>query len=98
MSVCQGLAELKMLDKRIHKFTSNVAWAAVSTKVNPVDADRLKKQAESEYQSYTDLCKRRDKIKKAIVMANATTRVRSEERRVGKECSMTCRSRWSPYH
>ena len=23
---------------------------------------------------------------------------RSEERRVGKECSMTCRSRWSPYH
>ena len=23
---------------------------------------------------------------------------RSEERRVGKECSLTCRSRWSPYH
>src|SRR3546814_13214860 len=25
-------------------------------------------------------------------------RVRSEERRVGKECVSTCRSRWSPYH
>ena len=24
--------------------------------------------------------------------------VRSEERRVGKECSELCRSRWSPYH
>jgi hypothetical protein len=24
--------------------------------------------------------------------------VRSEERRVGKECSQECRSRWSPYH
>ena len=24
--------------------------------------------------------------------------VRSEERRVGKECCGTCRSRWSPYH
>src|SRR3546814_6137992 len=24
--------------------------------------------------------------------------VRSEERRVGKECVRTCRSRWSPYH
>ena len=24
--------------------------------------------------------------------------VRSEERRVGKECSKQCRSRWSPYH
>ena len=23
---------------------------------------------------------------------------RSEERRVGKECSKQCRSRWSPYH
>src|SRR3546814_11808110 len=24
--------------------------------------------------------------------------LRSEERRVGKECFSTCRSRWSPYH
>ena len=24
--------------------------------------------------------------------------IRSEERRVGKECSILCRSRWSPYH
>ena len=26
------------------------------------------------------------------------TLLRSEERRVGKECTATCRSRWSPYH
>src|SRR3546814_15030921 len=26
------------------------------------------------------------------------TETRSEERRVGKECVSTCRSRWSPYH
>ena len=26
------------------------------------------------------------------------TSVRSEERRVGKECQSVCRSRWSPYH
>ena len=25
-------------------------------------------------------------------------RLRSEERRVGKECDALCRSRWSPYH
>src|SRR3546814_18798729 len=25
-------------------------------------------------------------------------KVRSEERRVGKECGSTCRSRWSPYN
>src|SRR3546814_19980092 len=28
----------------------------------------------------------------------ADTSERSEERRVGKECVSTCRSRWSPYH
>src|SRR3546814_12648957 len=27
-----------------------------------------------------------------------TKNERSEERRVGKECVSTCRSRWSPYH
>src|SRR3546814_5666089 len=26
------------------------------------------------------------------------SKYRSEERRVGKECVSTCRSRWSPYH
>ena len=33
-----------------------------------------------------------------IVRAGALLRDGSEERRVGKECSVTCRSRWSPYH
>ena len=33
----------------------------------------------------------------ALVMGLGTT-VRSEERRVGKECRIGCRSRWSPYH
>ena len=29
---------------------------------------------------------------------DAASADRSEERRVGKECRMPCRSRWSPYH
>src|SRR3546814_13663299 len=29
---------------------------------------------------------------------DATENARSEERRVGKACVSTCRSRWSPYH
>ena len=28
----------------------------------------------------------------------AESTMRSEERRVGKECRIGCRSRWSPYH
>src|SRR3546814_15497237 len=31
------------------------------------------------------------------LVALAPAAVRSEERRVGKECVSTCRSRWSPY-
>ena len=30
--------------------------------------------------------------------AAIAARWRSEERRVGKECTVLCRSRWSPYH
>src|SRR3546814_10820659 len=31
-------------------------------------------------------------------MLSRLSPLRSEERRVGKECVSTCRSRWSPYH
>ena len=35
----------------------------------------------------------------ATLVRGAWPRIlRSEERRVGKECSLLCRSRWSPYH
>ena len=33
-----------------------------------------------------------------VVAAGEEPDARSEERRVGKECSKQCRSRWSPYH
>src|SRR3546814_17427691 len=33
-----------------------------------------------------------------VVDDKEAVRQRSEERRVGKECVSTCRSRWSPYH
>src|SRR3546814_14224824 len=34
----------------------------------------------------------------ATTRGNPYLKPRSEERRVGKECVSTCRSRWSPYH
>ena len=33
-----------------------------------------------------------------VIRDMAYVMARSEERRVGKECAITCRSRWSPYH
>ena len=37
-------------------------------------------------------------IDAGIGLCVVITEGRSEERRVGKECSLPCRSRWSPYH
>src|SRR3546814_13446609 len=37
-------------------------------------------------------------IHAVVALAVDVEHRRSEERRVGKECVSTCRSRWSPYH
>src|SRR3546814_18305571 len=63
----------------------------------------------TQYANYLNLHERllgapahqRDAIEEAIVEVqdNLLDRpARSEERRVGKACGSTCRSRWSPYH
>src|SRR3546814_3233880 len=40
----------------------------------------------------------RETARRAAAPAGYRPSRRSEERRVGKECVSTCRSRWSPYH
>src|SRR3546814_9729834 len=40
----------------------------------------------------------RDLPHELVAAFRSTLSERSEERRVGKECVSTCRSRWSPYH
>src|SRR3546814_3344028 len=45
-------------------------------------------------QAYDD----RDTMLYALSVGAGLGRDRSEERRVGKECVSTCRSRWSTYH
>src|SRR3546814_9832738 len=39
-----------------------------------------------------------DRVADADMTLKVTGHQRSEERRVGKECVSTCRSRWSPSH
>ena len=39
-----------------------------------------------------------DAVETSSSHSNSSRATRSEERRVGKECVTTCRSRWSPYH
>ena len=76
MSITQGLAELKLLDKRLRTHLHNMRWTDVSTETNRVDKEKVKSVATAEYQSYMDLVKRRDAIKRAIVLSNARTKVK----------------------
>ena len=39
-----------------------------------------------------------ENLARAEAQTEGNRKARSEERRVGKECVSTCRSRWSPYH
>ncbi len=76
MSITQGLAELKLLDRRLQTHLTHMRWVDVSTEGNRVDAEKLKATAQAEYQSYMDLVKRRDSIKRAVVLSNSTTQVK----------------------
>src|SRR3546814_11703430 len=65
-----------------------------------VDLDRLE-VAES-LQSDLRAVDRRLRVQRAFELAHFTAQHavlgRSEERRVGKECVSTCKSRWAPYY
>ena len=37
-------------------------------------------------------------VQETLILPLYSRKLRSEERRVGKECLRLCRSRWSPYH
>ena len=77
MSVTQALPELKLLEKRIDKLESAIQdWCKVSHNGAPVDKDKHKKEVEAQLQSYLDLVKRRDAIKRAIILSNAQTKVK----------------------
>ena len=77
MSVTQALPELKLLEKRIDKVTDTIQdWCKVSHNGAPVDKDKHKKETEALLQSFTDLVKRRDTIKRAIILSNAATKVK----------------------
>ena len=77
MSVTQALPELKLLEKRIEKVSETIQnWCKVAHNGAPVDKDKHKKETEAQLQSFMDLVNRRDTIKRAIVLSNATTKVK----------------------
>ena len=79
MSLHRALSELKTLDKRIHKQIDDSKFVGVKHKNKKVnlfqDEKEFIREAKADYQSIIDLITRKQKIKKAIVEANANTKV-----------------------
>lgn len=75
ISVTQALAEIKLLRNRIEAVLEDASFTCLKTKKTLLDADRFAVQARASYQSFTDLVARYNKLKSAIVISNATTRV-----------------------
>lgn len=79
MTVHKALAELKIIDDRIYKAihygTFVYSCKNNSDKINGVSASDFKKAIESNYQKAKDLINRRNAMKRAVVLSNATTKV-----------------------
>ena len=67
--------------------------------VRPVNTIKLVYSDEKEsFQCLFNECSDIDEIDASHLITSNVNDMRSEERRVGKECTSWCRSRWSPYH
>lgn len=80
MTVHKALAELKTLDARITKAIHETPYVLAvkhsAEKINGMTIDNFKDKMRSGYQKATDLIARRDAMKRAVVLSNATTKVK----------------------
>lgn len=80
MLVTKGLNELKLLDSRILRKINeaefiSAAKLSVANVNGEITKEEFKNRAKADYMSITDLIKRRNKIKSAIIQSNAITMV-----------------------
>lgn len=77
ITITRGLAELKLLDKRIQRAITEATLGGYligkKAMTGYQNAEEIEKRSVSDYQSINDLIKRRNIIKSAIVVSNATT-------------------------
>ena len=80
MTVHKALAELKTMDARIEKaIRENTYVLAVkhsAEKINGMTVKNFREKMESGYKKATDLIARRDAMKRAVVLSNATTKIK----------------------
>ncbi len=79
MNVHQALAELKTMEKRIDAAIAEDSWVVANKhsnqKLGGVEVKDWVADVKSRYQKVTDLIRRRDAIKRAVVNSNAVTKV-----------------------
>lgn len=79
-TIHKALAELRTMDDRINKAIRSTSYVLAvkhsAEKINGVKVSNFKEQMRSGYQKVTDLIKRRDAMKRAVVLSNATTKVK----------------------
>lgn len=79
MTIHKALCELKTLDSRIKKAIEGSVYVFANkhsnNKVSGLSVGEYCTEIKSAYQSATDLIARRDAIKRAVVLSNATTKV-----------------------
>jgi hypothetical protein len=76
ISVTQALAEIKLTRSRMENALDQTVFIKLKKKRDMMDVARFSKEAVSSFQSYTDLVKRYNTLKSAIVQSNAVTTVR----------------------
>ena len=80
MTVHKALAELKTMDARIEKAIRDTTYVLAvkhsAEKINGMTVSNFKDKMKSGYQKATDLIARRDAMKRAVVLSNATTKVK----------------------
>lgn len=83
MTIHKALAELKTMDDRINKAIRSTTYVLAAKhsadKINGKTVANFKDEMRSGYQKVTDLIARRDAMKRAVVLSNATTKVKVGE-------------------
>src|SRR3546814_15778 len=93
ISGSKGRSRLSVLEVAVENSSTTVRQASISTEGYRIS--RLKSACGGSIFIYAD--RARIEVASALLIL-AVQKTRSEERRVGKECGSTCRSRWSRYH
>src|SRR3546814_12491192 len=98
--------------KSPHEGRKEFAVSSISTRITQLERT-IRKSARAEFEQSVSadfaaainraagndaICSQLIDARRAFVKSAGKAAERSEERRVGKECVSTCRSRWSPYH